>query len=233
MDEDYIWENIRTLLNRGFTDEELRQFCHDEPAFQPVYYRLTQYSSKTDIVDLIIGHAERQLIVEILLKWAKRNNSVRYEKHKPYTYSDKDEEWVKVPLRGYITAGKPIMLFKDSYDGETYKKVPRKAIPKNVTPYALNVKGTSMIDAMVNDGDTVIVDEAKNFDPNGKMVIIRLIEEEETTLKIFYNEGNRIRLQPKNETFKPIYTDLDNVDIQGRVIAVIPGNQSDRLIYIY
>jgi repressor LexA len=79
-----------------------------------------------------------------------------------------------------------------------------------------------MIDALVADGDMIVVNRSKNFDPNGKMVVVWLIDQEETTLKIFYHEGSRIRLQPKNETMKPIYIDdPDKVEIQGRVIKII------------
>jgi repressor LexA len=84
--------------------------------------------------------------------------------------------------------------------------------------YALRVKGTSMIDALVNDGDVVIL-EATSAAKDGEMVAAWLKREQEATLKKLYVEGERVRLQPANETMAPIYTDASNVEVQGRVIA--------------
>jgi len=86
--------------------------------------------------------------------------------------------------------------------------------------YALRVKGTSMIDALINDGDFVIM-EPRETAENGQTVAVWLKAEQEATLKRFYMEEGRVRLQPANTTMSPIYTDPDNVEIKGRVIAVI------------
>ncbi|MBI1877669.1 MAG: repressor LexA, partial [Chloroflexi bacterium] len=108
-----------------------------------------------------------------------------------------------------------------SYDGETCFEISSKLVPANGLLGALTVKGTSMIDALVNDGDIVIMDQSKNF-KNGDMVAAWLSDREELTLKRFYLEKNQIRLQPENPTMDPIiYTDLDKVEIQGRVVTVI------------
>ena len=86
--------------------------------------------------------------------------------------------------------------------------------------YALRVKGTSMIDALINDGDLVIL-EAQETAENGQTVAAWLKNEQEATLKRFYLENGRVRLQPANSTMSPIFTDPDNVEIKGRVIGVI------------
>jgi repressor LexA len=86
--------------------------------------------------------------------------------------------------------------------------------------YALRVKGLSMIDALINDGDMVIL-EAQETAENGQTVAAWLKAEQAATLKRFYMEDGRVRLQPANSTMQPIYTDPDNVEIKGRVIGVI------------
>jgi repressor LexA len=86
--------------------------------------------------------------------------------------------------------------------------------------YGLRVKGTSMIDALVNDGDIVLMEASTTAD-NGDMVAVWLKREQEATLKRFYQEGGRIRLQPANEAMAPIYTDPANVEVQGKVLGAI------------
>ncbi len=86
--------------------------------------------------------------------------------------------------------------------------------------YALKVRGSSMVDALINDGDMVLM-QYVNVVENGEMAAVWLKAEGEITLKRFYAEPGRIRLQPANNQMAPIYAEPDNVEIQGRVIAVI------------
>jgi repressor LexA len=86
--------------------------------------------------------------------------------------------------------------------------------------YALRVKGQSMIDALINDGDLVIL-ESRETAENGQTVAAWLKAEQEATLKRFYLEDGRVRLQPANSTMQPIYTDPENIEIKGRVVGVI------------
>jgi repressor LexA len=87
--------------------------------------------------------------------------------------------------------------------------------------YGLQVKGDSMIDALVYDGDIVIM-KPETEPRNGDLVAAWLKAEKETTLKRFYRESkNRVRLQPANPTMEPIYVHPSNLEIQGKVIAVI------------
>jgi repressor LexA len=76
-----------------------------------------------------------------------------------------------------------------------------------------------MIDALINDGDVVVM-EKTNTAQDGDMVAVWLKKEEEVTLKKFYREGDRVRLQPANETLPPIYTEASNVEVQGKVLSV-------------
>jgi repressor LexA len=127
---------------------------------------------------------------------------------------------VHVPIRGTIAAG-PLNLADESTAdmSESIEVVP-EMIGDRENVFALRVKGTSMIDALVNDGDVVIL-EGPEAARDGDMVVAWLKNEEETTLKRIFREGDRVRLQPANETMQPIYTDAGNVEVQGRVIASI------------
>ena len=128
---------------------------------------------------------------------------------------------IKVPLLGRIAAGEPLRVFPDAFDTETDSiELTRNLVPDDENIYALKVKGTSMIDALINDGDIVVMRYTETAN-NGDMVAAWLSDREETTLKRFFHEGDRIRLQPENQTMAPIYVDPDKVDIKGRVVAVI------------
>jgi len=131
---------------------------------------------------------------------------------------------VAVPIIGTIAAGQPIPVpTEDTWSTANYDDVVEVA-PEMTGDrehvYALRVKGTSMIDALVNDGDLVIM-EATSSANDGDMVAAWLKREGEATLKKIYTEDGRIRLQPANVTMKPIYTDPENIEVQGRVLARI------------
>jgi len=86
--------------------------------------------------------------------------------------------------------------------------------------YALRIKGKSMLDALINDGDIVLMQHVNSVD-NGEMAAVWLKAERSATLKKFYAEEGRIRLQPANSTMQPIFVAADNIEVQGRVIGVI------------
>jgi repressor LexA len=129
-----------------------------------------------------------------------------------------------VPIIGQIAAGKPIPVpTVDTWN--VMASAETLEITKGLTRgrdkiYALRVKGWSMVDALVNDGDIVLM-EYVNVVENGEVAAIWLKAEKEATLKKFYYESGRIRLQPANSQMQPIYAELGNVEIQGRVIAII------------
>jgi repressor LexA len=137
-------------------------------------------------------------------------------------------EMLRIPLVGRIVAGAPMPVPPSDfsyYDSESMVDIATSLLPTREKDtqdlFALEVKGDSMIDAMVNDGDIVIMKpsiEARN----GEMVAIWLEDRDETTLKYFYRENNRVRLQPANPTMKPIFIDDPaTVRIQGKVVMVI------------
>ena len=129
------------------------------------------------------------------------------------------EEFFHVPMVGQIVAGEPMPAFEGNGDNiEVTPAMLGSASPDEV--YALTVDGDSMIDAMIADGDIVLLRHV-NTANNGDMVAVWLDEREETTLKRFYKENDRIRLQPANPTMEAIYVDPDHCHIQGKVVSVI------------
>lgn len=124
-----------------------------------------------------------------------------------------------IPLLGRIAAGEPIPVPEVGPPHETIE-VARDQLKNPAGIYALEVKGDSMIDALVNDGDIVLMRHQETAE-NGEMVAVWLKDREETTLKRFYQEGKRVRLQPANPTLEPILEPAENVEIQGRVVMVI------------
>ncbi len=128
---------------------------------------------------------------------------------------------VSVPLLGKIAAGAPIPVLPETLtSADEFVELTAEQAGGRDRLFALRVEGTSMIDALINDGDIVVLEATHSCD-DGDMVAVWLREEEETTLKRFYVEGERVRLQPANATMDPIYTDAGNVDIQGRVVTAI------------
>ena len=124
----------------------------------------------------------------------------------------------RVPLKGHIAASaEPISFSEDDY--EEIELTPDIVRRQNGL-YALRVKGDSMIDALINDGDIVVM-RHQSVAEVGEMVAVRLKDRDETTLKKFYPEGKQVRLQPANPRVKPIFVSRANLEIQGKVMAVI------------
>ena len=136
-----------------------------------------------------------------------------------------DQVMVRVPMLGRIVTGEPVPIPDESFsplDVDESITLTRDIVQERGPIYALQVKGDSMIDALIYDGDIVIMKhqtEAKN----GELVAAWLRAEKETTLKRFYWEEGQslVRLQPANPTMDAIYVDPSNLEIQGKVIAVI------------
>ncbi|MDD4477315.1 MAG: transcriptional repressor LexA [Patescibacteria group bacterium] len=137
----------------------------------------------------------------------KKNNSVRGIE------IVKNNELISLPFKGFIAAGVPIEVVEEH---ETID-VPKNLLAKSGEHFVLRVKGDSMINDGVLDRDSIIVRE-QNIAENGDMVVA-LLNNEEATLKRFFVEKNRVRLQPANPAFRPIFT--KNVIIQGKVVSVI------------
>ncbi|MBT3689782.1 transcriptional repressor LexA [bacterium] len=127
--------------------------------------------------------------------------------------SYRDAIAIDLPLVGLITAGKPI----EAVEGNETMAIPADFVTNSDNSYVLRVKGQSMIDEGIWDGDYVIVE--RNHSPQNGDVVVALLDNAYATLKKFYKENNRIRLQPANATMKPIYA--KDPLIQGIVRAVI------------
>ena len=128
-----------------------------------------------------------------------------------------------LPLLGKIAAGQPIPVpTEDTWHTVVQEmvEVPAEMVSAGFQAYALRVEGNSMIDALVEDGDIVILESINTAD-DGDMVAAWLTERQEATLKKLYREPKRIRLQPANQSMDPIYIDSNKVQVQGRVIAVL------------
>lgn len=130
---------------------------------------------------------------------------------------------VTIPVIGEIAAGEPIPV----PDSDTWETVAPEelVITEDLTRgkqrvYALRVRGNSMIDALIKDGDIVLMEYVTSAE-NGDMVAAWLKTEKEVTLKKLFREADRIRLEPANTHMQPIYSTPDNVEVQGKVITVI------------
>jgi len=119
-----------------------------------------------------------------------------------------------LPLLGYVTAGKPV---------EAVVNVEEISVPESFLTrkrnYVLRVRGDSMIEEHIQDGDFVIIEERESA-RDGEMVIA-LIDGENATLKKFYREHEKIRLQPAHPTLEPIWVREDQIKIQGVVVGIM------------
>jgi repressor LexA len=165
-------------------------------------------------------------VVEYNLRILEREGYIRRdpEVSRGIELSARNRAVVRVPVIGYIAAGEPIPV-PNADTWSTLGAAESIELTQELTRgkeevYALKVKGTSMVDALINDGDMVLMQHVQTAE-NGEMVAAWLKREKEATLKRFYLEAGRIRLQPANEEMKPIYVDPEDVEIQGKVIGVI------------
>jgi repressor LexA len=127
---------------------------------------------------------------------------------------------VLVPVLGTIAAGQPIPTYGTDVDPEDTVEVAPDMVGNRAGVYALRVKGNSMIDALVRDGDIILLQAAQTAD-RGETVAAWLPSREEATLKVFHPEGARVRLQPRNESMEPIYVDASDVQVHGKLIGTI------------
>ena len=134
-----------------------------------------------------------------------------------------------VPVMGYIAAGEPIPV-PTSEGWAPDSAVDQVDVVNGMLGgvrvrgtsnlYALRVRGTSMIDALVDDGDVVVIQPAESVQ-DGDMVVAWLKNEKEATLKRIYNDGTVVRLQPANSQMEPIFVSANNIEVQGKVVAVL------------
>jgi repressor LexA len=127
-----------------------------------------------------------------------------------------EQDGSQVPLLGYVAAGRPI----EAIEMNEVIAIPPDMVARKGKTYVLQVRGNSMIDEQIRDGDYVIVEDRQTAE-NGE-VVIALVDKEETTLKKFYREKNGvIRLQPANPEMKALVIPSERVRIQGIVIGIL------------
>jgi len=135
------------------------------------------------------------------------------------TGTEEAEEFADIPVLGAVAAGRPILAI-ENMDGSI--KIHRSLLKNNKQYFALKVKGDSMEEAGIIDGDTAVI-EQQNVIRNGEIAVVML--DESVTLKTFYRENTRIRLQPENPKYTPIYCSRD-VRILGRLAHIFRSYDS-------
>ncbi len=187
---DFIENSIRTNGYAPSIHEIGENFGLSSPA--TIHKHLTNLESK----GLIIRHKNMSRAIEITTTHENETGSV------------------DIPLLGYIAAGSPIEVFPY----EETLSVPTDMMGKNRT-FALKVKGESMIEDQICDGDFVVVEQREQA-RNGETVVA-LVNGESVTLKKYYRENGSVRLQPANSTMEPIVIPAQNVTVQGVVIGLL------------
>jgi repressor LexA len=172
--------------------------------------------SSTSVVDYNLNILEERGIIS---RHAEISRGIRLL-NKPST----SENISTVPVIGMIAAGEPIPVpTPDTWDVAAVSdtmEIPADLVKGKEGVYALRVKGTSMVDALINDGDIVLMQHVSAVE-NGQMAAVWLKAEKEATLKKVYVEKDRVRLQPANSQMREFYTGPDNVEIQGKVVGVV------------
>jgi repressor LexA len=180
----------------------------DENGYPPTYDEIRQavgLSSKSH-VDYYLGVLEEDGLIE---RRRRTPRGLRLAGLAPAT--------LEVKVEGYIAAGSPLELTDQPSFGIVI--TPDIADARKEL-FALQVQGQSMVDDLVGDGDILIV-ERRQEAMRGQMAVVYLRDRNEATLKRVYPEGVRVRLQPAHPTLPPSYVDAKDVEIQGRVAAII------------
>ena len=192
----------------------LREFI-SENRFPPTIREIGQHVgiASTNLVHYHLGVLERANVIE-------RDREI--SRGIPLV-ADRMAEVIQVPLLGRIAAGNPIPVpecdFSPFQDGD-FVELTRDIVEDDQGLYALEVQGDSMIDALVHDGDIVLMKSQNRVD-NGELAAVWLKDREETTLKRYYKEGAQVRLQPAHPTMQPMFFPAEDVEVTGKVVAVI------------
>jgi repressor LexA len=203
---------------RGMIDF-IRRFTQDK-GYPPTIRQIGEAVgiSSTSVVNYNLNKLEKDGHLTRDLKVSRGVRLVEAPGSKPARLGD----LVTIPLAGFIFASQPVLVGDTPQTASDEAiEITRDLVKDSGDLFALRVKGDSMIDAMVNDGDIVVmkkVDRARN----GEMVAVWLNDRNETTLKHFYLENGRVRLQPANPTMQPIMIDdPSTVQVQGKVVLVL------------
>jgi len=183
--------------------------------------------SSTSVVNYYLNQLEEEGYIERDRKISRGVRLVKGVTAAANAVREVIEDLIKVPVVGRIVAGSPMPVPGSDfayYDQDSGVEIARSLLSpgdKEEDLFALEVQGDSMVDAMVNDGDIVVMKKAQDA-RNGEMVAVWLTDRDETTLKYFYKENGGIRLQPANPTMQPIFVENPSaVQVQGKVVMVI------------
>lgn len=223
---DFLMANDELTPKQRDVLEQLLRFLHSNN-YPPSIQQLCQLCgvSSTSTIHFHLSALKKKGLID----WnpaAKRAISIREDLRDAYRASMSDEEGTPakemsceeesprgvLPMLGAIAAGRPLQTVQDS--------VERLDLSEDLCPpgcYALRVRGTSMIEDHIMDGDIVIINPQSPIREGD--VVVALVDNETATLKRFYREKDRIRLQPANSQMEPIY--VTDVHLQGKVEAVI------------
>ena len=137
-------------------------------------------------------------------------------------WAERVTDLIQIPILGRIAAGTPIPVPESGFSSFGYATIEltRDIVKDDKDIYALEVQGESMIDALINDGDIVLMRHQRTVE-NGELAAVWLRDQEETTLKRFYQEGGQVRLQPANPTMKAMFYPANDVEVMGKVLCVI------------
>ena len=190
----------------------------DERSYPPTIREIQEGLgiSSTSVVDYNLNVLEQHNVI-------RRNRNISRGIELTTRVASPRHGVIVIPVIGRIAAGEPIPVPEDLQTQEypdTIELGTAMVGNRSDGLFALRVKGLSMVDALINDGDVVVLRQQSTCE-NGDTVAVWLRDERETTLKRFYHEGRRVRLQPANVAMDPIYTRPDNVDIQGKLVTVI------------
>lgn len=206
----------------------LKKF-QDENGFPPSIREIGENTniSSTSVVNYYLNQLEEMKFIERENNVSRGIRLIKTVEGNLQKAAQSIAEMFTVPVVGRIVAGEPVPVPSSDfsyYDQETGIDIARSLLPlkeKTEDLFALEVQGDSMIDAMVNDGDIVVMRPITQAE-NGEMVAVWLSDRDETTLKYFFREGSHIRLQPANPLMKPIIIDNPaHVQVQGKVVLVI------------
>jgi len=179
--------------------------------------------SSTSVVNYNLERLEEEGLIE---RDRGRSRGLRLSEtgQRLFDSAEESEDLVSIPMLGVIVAGEPIPVPPSDFSLmgiEDTVELTRGILGETRDLFALRVQGDSMIDALIHDGDVVVMRQARRVE-NGEMAAVWIRDREETTLKRVYWEEGRVRLQPANPTMAPIYIDdPQQVEVQGKVVMVI------------
>jgi repressor LexA len=161
-------------------------------------------------------------VVQYHLDALEEEGEIRRSRDQSRTIRLSGSAALTVPVLGVIAAGSPFpAVGSDTWHSEIQETIEAtSAMTRGRQVYALRVKGLSMVDALIDDGDVVIMEPSQEY-RDGDVVAVRIKDSGDVTLKRLYREGDRIRLQPANALMAPIYVRADNIEVQGKLVGVI------------